>query len=276
VYNNFIDKSAAYEELQVYILHWGQHWRVKLCRGNKSIVPYVLRQDSQWQQTVHFMPWLFYSHRNSSWYPWHESLCQPQRGTVETVVKENIYFHYARWKRSDSQSSVYLGVHTIKLTALSTLYQNEYCMLLYLHFSECLYFLACVCAPQNIPSSCLFLLGPPLPCLQPKLPALSTFVPPHKTYLLRWRWRQQAFTKWWYISAKLRGVASHRSVIFTEKLNYLLGFYDLKSFYIYSANRRQGETWPWSPLSRRRGSVCGQTSSGQQPQQEQVRATLAG
>jgi len=45
-------------------------------------------------------------------------------------------------------------------------------MLLYLHFPECLYFLVCVFAPQNIPSSCLFLLGPSLPYLQPKLHAL--------------------------------------------------------------------------------------------------------
>ena len=158
--------------LRVYILHWGQHWRVKVYRRNESIVPHVLRHDRQWQWTVHSMPWLLYSHRNSSWYPWRESLCRPQRATVETVVKENIRFHYVRRKGSDSQSSVYLGVHTIKLTALSTLYQNEYCMLLYLHFPECIYFLVCVFAPQNIPSSWLLLLGPPLPYWQPKLPAL--------------------------------------------------------------------------------------------------------
>lgn len=98
----------------------------------------------------------------------------------------------------------------------------------------------------------------------------------YKIYLLCWRWRQQVVPKWWYISAKLHGVASLRTVIFTQKLNYLLGFYDLKLFYLCSANRRQGETWPWSPLSRRGGSICGQTSYGQQPQQEQVRATPAG
>jgi hypothetical protein len=75
---------------------------------------------------------------------------------------------------------------------------------------------------------------------------------------------------------KLHSVASLRTVIFTQKLNYLLGFWDLKLFYLYSANGRQSETWPWSPLSRRGGSICGQTSYGQQLQQEQVRATFAG
>ena len=95
-------------------------------------------------------------------------------------------------------------------------------------------------------------------------------------YLWCWRWRRQTPPKWWYISVKLHSDASLRIVTCTEKLNYLLGFYDLKLFYLCSAVGRQGETWSWSPLSRRGRSVCGQTSYGQQPQQEQVRATLAG
>ena len=119
-----------------------------------------------------------------------------------------------------------LGVHTIQLTALSTLHQNEYCMLLYLHFPECLYFLVCVFAPQNIPSSCLFLLGPPLPYLQPKLPALP-FLHLFLFFPIIFYAEDEGsrlFQNDGTYFAKLHSVAFLRSVIFTQKLNYLPGF----------------------------------------------------
>jgi hypothetical protein len=42
----------------------------------------------------------------------------------------------------------------------------------------------------------------------------------------------------WYSAASLR------TVIYAEKLNYLLEFYDLKLFYLCSASGIQGATWP--------------------------------